>query len=152
MLCLFFCNRILFFTTFIIQIVKLINMKKIVYPVFLSAVLLTACSKKEENKIQEPMTDPPVESVNNAPQTTAEDVATIPSFKYAEADQFAQEYSKFVSEFKTATANNDKEALKTLGPKLNDYQKRGVELAKRVPQDEAVAFQDFLSKLESYIK
>jgi len=152
MLCLFFCNRILFFTTFIIQIVKLINMKKIVYPVFLSAVLLTACSKKEENKIQEPMTDPPVESVNNAPQNTAEDVATVPSFKYAEADQFAQEYSKFVSEFKTATANNDKEALKTLGPKLNEYQKRGVELAKRVPQDEAVAFQDFLNKLESYIK
>jgi len=148
----FFCNCILFFTTFIIQIVKLINMKKIVYSVLLSAVLLTACSKKEENKIQEPMTDPPVESVNNAPQTTAEDVATVPSFKYAEADQFAQEYSKFVSEFKTATANNDNEALKTLGPKLNEYQKRGVELAKRVPQDEAVAFQDFLNKLESYIK
>lgn len=127
-------------------------MKKIVYPMLLSAVLLTAC-KKEENKIQEPMTDPPVESVNNALQTTAEDVAAVvPSFKYAEADQFAQEYSKFVSEFKTATANNDKEALKTLGPKLNEYQKRGVELSKRVPQDEAVAFQDFLNKLESYIK
>jgi len=127
-------------------------MKKIIYPMLLSAILLTAC-KKEENKIQEPMTDPPVESVKNAPQTTAEDVgATVPSFQYAEADQFAQEYSKFVSEFKTATANNDSEALKTLGPKLNEYQKRGVELAKRVPQYEAVAFQDFLNKLESYIK
>ncbi len=121
------------------------------YPILLSGVLLTAC-KKEENKIQEPMTDPPVESVTDAPQTTAEDMATVPTFQYAEADQFAQEYSKFVSEFKTATANNDSEALKTLGPKLNEYQKRGVELAKRVPQDEAVAFQDFINRLEMYIK
>ena len=121
------------------------------YPILLSGILLTAC-KKEENKIQEPMTDPPVESVTDAPQTTAEDMATVPTFQYAEADQFAQEYSKFVSEFKTATANNDSEALKTLGPKLNEYQKRGVELAKRVPQDEAVAFQDFINRLEMYIK
>lgn len=126
-------------------------MKKIIYTILLSAIFLTAC-KKEANKIQEPMTDPPVESVNNAPQTTAEDVATVPSFQYAEADQFAQEYSKFVREFKTATANNDSEALKTLGPKLNEYQKRGVELAKRVPQEETVAFQDFISRLEMYIK
>lgn len=127
-------------------------MKKIVYPILLSAVLLTACSKKEENKIQEPMVDPPVENVNNAPQNTVEDVVAVPKFQYAEADQFAQQYSKFINDFKTATANNDKEALKTLGPQLNEYQKRGIELAKRVPQDEAVAFQDFLNKLETYIK
>ena len=126
-------------------------MKKIIYPMLLSAVLLTAC-KKEENKIQEPMTDPPVENSNEVPQNTVEDVMAVPKFQYAEADQFAQEYNKFINDFKTATANNDSEALKTLGPKLNEYQKRGVELAKRVPQDEAVAFQDFLNKLESYIK
>lgn len=124
-------------------------MKKIIYPMLLSAVLLTAC-KKEENKIQEPMTDPPVENSNEVPQNTAEDVMAVPKFQYAEADQFAQEYSKFVNDFKTA--NNDSEALKIIGPKLNEYQKRGIELAKRVPQDEAVAFQDFLNKLESYIK
>lgn len=117
----------------------------------LSAVLLTAC-KKEKNKIQEPMTDPPVENSNEVQPNTVEDVVAVPKFQYAEADQFAQEYSKFVNNFKTATANNDSEALKTLGPKLNEYQKRGVELAKRVPQDEAVAFQDFLNRLESYIK
>jgi hypothetical protein len=126
-------------------------MKKIIYPMLLSAVLLTAC-KKEENKIQEPMTDPPVENSNDVQQNTVEDVVAVPNFQYAEADQFAQEYSKFVNDFKTATAHNDSEALKTLGPKLNEYQKRGVELAKRVPQEEAVAFQDFLNRLESYIK
>jgi len=126
-------------------------MKKIIYPMLLSAVLLTAC-KKEENKIQEPMTDPPVESVNNATeQNTAEDVA-VPAFKYAEADQFAKEYNTFVQEYLTAQRNNDSKAIKELGLKLNEFQKRGVELAKRVPQDEAVAFQDFLNKLESYIK
>ena len=126
-------------------------MKKIIYPMLLSAVLLTAC-KKEENKIQEPMTDPPVENSNDVQQNTVEDVVAVPNFQYAEADQFAQEYSKFVNDFKTATAHNDSEALKTLDPKLNEYQKRGVELAKRVPQEEAVAFQDFLNRLESYIK
>ena len=128
-------------------------MKKIILPITFSVLMLTAC-KKEENKIQEPMADPPVENTNAAPENTAEDVntSTVPSFQYAEADQFAKEYSKFVSEYKTATANNDNEALKTLGPKLNEYQKRGVELAKRVPQEEAVAFQDFLNKLETYIK
>ena len=126
-------------------------MKKIIYPMLQSADLLTAC-KKEENKIQEPMTDPPVENSNEVPQNTVEDVMAVPKFQYTEADQFAQEYRKFVNDFKTATANNDSEALKTLGPKLNEYQKRGVELAKRVPQDEAVAFQDFLNKLESYIR
>ena len=126
-------------------------MKKIIYPMLLSAVLLTAC-KKEEKKIQEPMADPPVENATNVQENVVEDVVAVPKFQYAEADQFAQEYSKFVNDFKTATANNDSEALKTLGPKLNEYQKRGVELAKRVPQDEAVAFQDFLNRLESYIK
>lgn len=126
-------------------------MKKIIYPMLLSTVLLTAC-KKEENKIQEPMTDPPVENSNDVQQNTVEDVVAVPNFQYAEADQFAQEYSKFVNDFKTATVHNDSEALKTLGPKLNEYQKRGVELAKRVPQEEAVAFQDFLNRLESYIK
>jgi len=128
-------------------------MKKIILPAVLSVLMLTAC-KKEENKIQEPMADPPVESTNEAPQNTAEDVnvSTVPSFQYAEADQFAKEYSSFISEFKTATANNDKEALKILGPKLNEYQKRGVELAKRVPAEEAVAFQDLLNKIEQEIK
>ncbi len=125
-------------------------MKKIIYPMLLSVVFLTAC-KKEENKIQEPMTDPPVENVNDAPQTTAEDIA-VPSFKYAEADQFAQEYNTFVQEYLTAQRNNDSEAIKVLGTKLNHFQKRGVELAKRVPQDEAVAFQDFINRLETYIK
>lgn len=128
-------------------------MRKIILPIACSVLLVTAC-KKEEKRIEEPMADPPVENVNEAPQNTAEDVNTsiVPKFKYAEADQFAQEYNKFVNEYKTATANNDNEALKTLGPKLNEYQKRGVELAKRVPQEEAVAFQDFLNKLETYIK
>lgn len=126
-------------------------MKKIIYPMLLSVALLTAC-KKEANKIQEPMADPPVENSTEVPQNTVEDVMQVPTFQYAEADQFAQEYSKFINDFKTATANNDKEALKTLGPKLNEYQKRGIELAKRVPQEEAVAFQDFLNKLETYIK
>lgn len=126
-------------------------MRKIIYPMLLLAVMLTAC-KKEENKIQEPMTDPPVESVNNASQTTAEDVVAVPRFQYAEADQFAQEYNTFIQDYLTAQNNNDKEFIKVLGAKLNHFQKRGVELAKRVPQDEAVAFQDFLNRLESYIK
>ena len=65
----------------------------------LSAVFLTAC-KNEANKVQEPMTDPPIENVNDAPQTTAEDVAAVPSFQYAEADQFAKEYAQLVSKQK----------------------------------------------------
>lgn len=123
----------------------------------LSAVVLSAVfisCKKEENKIEQPMSNAPVENVNDAPDSVAEDTgnSSAITFKYAEADQFAKEYQNFVNDYKVATANKDSEALKTLGPKLNDFQKRAVELAKRVPQEEAVAFQNFVTKLETEIK
>ena len=128
-------------------------MKKIIYPILLSTILLTAC-KKEENKIQQPMTDPPTESVQDTPDSVAEDSGSTSnvSFKYAEADQFAKEFVNFVNDYKAATQNNDSEALKVLGPKLNEYQVRAVELTKRVPQDEAVKFQDFINGLERSLK
>ena len=128
-------------------------MKKILLLSAFAALTLVAC-KKEENKIEQPITNAPTESVNDAPDSVAEDTgnSSVPNFQYAEADQFAKEYQSFVRDYKVATANNDTEALKTLGPKLNDFQKRAVELAKRVPQQEAVAFQDFVSKLETYLK
>ncbi|UUV22439.1 hypothetical protein [Paenimyroides aestuarii] len=125
-------------------------MKKLIYPL-LAVAVFTAC-KKEENKVQEPMVDPPVESVNNVPEPPTDEPINVPSFQYVEADQFAKEYSNFVQDYRTATANNDSQALEKLGPKLNDYQERAVELAKRVPQEEAVAFQDFINRLEMYIR
>ena len=75
-------------------------MKKSILTVLFASTLLIAC-KKEENKIQEPMTDPPVESVNEAPQNTAEDITilTAPNFQYAEADQFAKEYVEFIKKY-----------------------------------------------------
>jgi|SRR5690554_2119280 len=128
-------------------------MKKSILTMVFATTLLIAC-KKEENKIQEPITDPPVESVNNATQNNAEDVMnfTAPTFQYAEADQFAKEYVAFINDYRNATDNNDRAAVDELGKKLNNYQKRGVELAKRVPQQEAVAFQDFLNELEQQIR
>ena len=128
-------------------------MKKILLLSAFAALTLVAC-KKEENKIEQPITNAPTESVNDAPDSVAEDNGNtgIPRFRYAEADQFAQEYGTFVNDYKFASMNNDKEGLKSLGLKLNDFQKRAVELAKRVPQQEAVAFQDFVSKLETYLK
>ena len=77
---------------------------------------------------------------------------TAPTFQYAEADQFAKEYVAFINDYRNATDNNDRAAVDELGKKLNNYQKRGVELAKRVPQQEAVAFQDFLNELEQQIR
>jgi len=128
-------------------------MKKIILSAVLASAVLISC-KKAADKDQEPMVDPPVESVNEALENTAEDVTVLvaPTFQYAEADQFAKEYVEFVKDYRVADDNNDNEAMRQLGTKLNEYQKRGVELAKRVPQEEAVAFQDFLNKLESYIK
>lgn len=128
-------------------------MKKLILSAVVLSAVLISC-KKEENKIEQPMSNTPTESVNEAPDSVAEDTgsSSVPTFKYAEAEQFAKEYQTFVRDYKVATANNDANALKTLGPKLNDFQKRAVELAKRVPQDEAVAFQDFVSKLETYLK
>lgn len=132
---------------------KIKAMKKSILNVLFASMLLIAC-KKEENKIQEPMADPPVESVNETPQNTAEDITilTAPNFQYAEADQFAKEYVEFIKDYRIAADNNDGTAMDELGKKLNDYQKRGVELAKRVPQQEAVAFQDFLNELERRIR
>ena len=128
-------------------------MKKMILSAALVMAVLVSC-KKAADKDQEPMVDPPVESVNEPVQNPAEDVTVLvaPTFKYAEADQFAKEYVEFVKDYRNAEDNNDSEAMRELGTKLNEYQKRGVELAKRVPQDEAVAFQDFLNRLESYIK
>jgi len=128
-------------------------MKKLILSAVVVAAVLISC-KKEEKQIQQPMSDAPVESVNDAPDSVAEDTgnSSIPSFTYAEADQFAKEYQTFIGEYKVATANNDAQALKSLGPKLNDFQKRAVELSKRIPQEEAVAFQEFVSKMEMYLK
>ncbi|MBA5791967.1 hypothetical protein H1R17_03560 [Flavobacterium sp. xlx-214] len=129
-------------------------MKKLIIPFVFGALVFTSC-KKEENKIQEPMADPPVENSTEVVNTnTAEDVQveSIPTFKYAEADKFVKEYDTFITSYKVATANKDDKALKELGPKLNDFQKRGVELAKRIPAEEAVAFQNFLTKIEQEIK
>lgn len=128
-------------------------MKKILLVSAFAGLALVSC-KKEENKIEQPITNTPTESVTDAPDSVAEDTgnSSVPTFQYAEAEQFANEYRNFVRDYKIATANNDTEALKTLGPKLNDFQKRAVELAKRVPQQEAVVFQDFVNKLETYLK
>ena len=128
-------------------------MKKTMLTLLFASTMLFAC-KKEENKIQEPMTDPPVESVNEAPQNTAEDISVpvAPDFKYAEADQFAKEYVEFIKDYKVAANNNDRAAMDEIGKKLNDYQERGVELSKIVPQEEAVAYQDFLNELERQIR
>lgn len=131
-------------------------MKKIVLS--FAAVMFSFIScKKEENRQQVPMSDPPVESVNESTTNTniAEDnmpVLSAPDFKYAEADQFAKEYVDFLKSYTVASANKDSKTLDELGPKLNEFQKRGVELTKRVPQEEAVAFQDFLNKVEQYIR
>jgi|GEM_PF-1882184 len=131
-------------------------MKKIVLS-FAAVMFIFISCKKEENRQQVPMSDPPVESVNESTTNTniAEDnmpVLSAPDFKYAEADQFAKEYVDFLKSYTVASANKDSKTLDELGPKLNEFQKRGVELTKRVPQEEAVAFQDFLNKVEQYIR
>ncbi|MBA5793441.1 hypothetical protein H1R17_09940 [Flavobacterium sp. xlx-214] len=129
-------------------------MKKLIIFFVFGSLVFTSC-KKEENKIHEPMANPPIENSTEVVNTnTAEDVQvqSIPTFKYAEADKFVKEYNTFITNYKVATANKDDKALKELGPKLNDFQKRGVELAKRIPAEEAVAFQDFLNKIEQEIK
>lgn len=128
-------------------------MKKIFLSFMVMGALLFSC-KKAADKSQEPMADPPVESVNDVPDVPREETVEIstPSFQYAEADQFAKEYTTFVKDYIVADKYNDSEAIRELGTKLNEYQKRGVELAKRVPQEEAVAFQDFLNSIEQHIK
>ena len=131
-------------------------MKKIILS-FAAVMFIFISCKKEENRQQVPMSDPPVESVNESTTNTniAEDnmpVLSAPDFKYAEADQFAKEYVDFLKSYTVASANKDSKTLDELGPKLNEFQKRGVELTKRVPQEEAVAFQDFLNKVEQYIR
>lgn len=128
-------------------------MKKFFLSFIVIGALMFSC-KKAADKIQQPMTDPPVESVNDVPDVPREETVEIstPSFQYVEADQFAKEYTAFVKDYIVADKHNDSEAIRELGTKLNEYQKRGVELAKRVPQEEAVAFQDFLNRLETYIK
>ena len=131
-------------------------MKKIILSLAAASFVFVSC-KKEENKQQVPMTDPPLESVNQTTTNTniAEDnvpVLTAPDFKYAEADQFAKEYVDFLKSYTVASANKDSTALDELGPRLNEFQRRGIELTKRVPQEEAVAFQDFLNKVEQYIR
>lgn len=128
-------------------------MKKFFLSFIVIGALMFSC-KKAADKIQQPMTDPPVGSVNDVPDVPREETVEIskPSFQYVEADQFAKEYTAFVKDYIVADKHNDSEAIRELGTKLNEYQKRGVELAKRVPQEEAVAFQDFLNRLETYIK
>lgn len=124
---------------------------------FLSFIVIGAfvfSCKKAADKIQQPMADPPVESVNEAPEIVPEMTSEIPvpEFQYTEADQFAKEYAAFVKDYIVADKHNDSEAIRELGTKINEYQKRGVELAKRVPQEEAVAFQDFLNSIEQHIR
>ncbi|HLV51985.1 MAG TPA: hypothetical protein VKY44_08530 [Flavobacterium sp.] len=128
-------------------------MKKFFLSFIVIGALMFSC-KKAADKIQKPMTDPPVESVNEAPEIIPEVTSEIPvpEFQYAEADQFAKEYVAFVKDYIVADNHNDSEAIRELGTKINEYQKRGVELAKRVPQEEAVAFQDFLNSIEQHIK
>lgn len=127
-------------------------MKKLILSLTVASFVMLSC-KKEENKQQIPMTDPPVESATESTNTAEDTNATpsMPTFQYAEAEQFAKEYIDFAVSYRVASANKDSKALKELGPKLNEFQKRGVELAKRVPQQEAVAFQNFLSKMDQYI-
>lgn len=86
-------------------------MKKILLVSAFAGLALVSC-KKEENKIEQPITNTPTESVNDAPDSVAEDTgnSSVPIFQYAEADQFAKEYQNFVQDYKVATANNDSEA------------------------------------------
>lgn len=128
-------------------------MKKFFLSFIVIGALMFSC-KKAADKIQKPMTDPPVESVNDVPEIIPEVTSEIPvpEFQYAEADQFAKEYVAFVKDYIVADNHNDSEAIRELGTKINEYQKRGVELAKRVPQEEAVAFQDFLNSIEQHIR
>lgn len=128
-------------------------MKKFFLSFIVIGALMFSC-KKAADKIQKPMTNPPVESVNDVPEIIPEVTSEIPvpEFQYAEADQFAKEYVAFVKDYIVADNHNDSEAIRELGTKINEYQKRGVELAKRVPQEEAVAFQDFLNSIEQHIR
>lgn len=128
-------------------------MKKIIVTMMLFSFVIISC-KKEENRIQEPMKNTPVESMSESPETVGENYSenAIPTFTDAEADKFAREYQTFVRDYQIAKSNNDTEALKVLGPKHNDFHDRYVELAKRVPQEESVAFTDFFNSLEQTIK
>lgn len=128
-------------------------MKKISIVAVFALFALSSC-KKEENSIDKPMLNPPVENSSVVPEETSDEMSfpKAPDFKYAEAREFAIEYVDFIQHYQTAVSHNDSEALKVLGPKLNEYQRRGVELMKRIPQEEAVAFQEFYMKVEQSIK
>src|SRR5690554_7003699 len=90
-------------------------MKKIFLSFMVMGALLFSC-KKAADKSQEPMADPPVESVNDVPDVPREETAEIstPSFQYAEADQFAKEYTAFVKDYIVADKYNDSEAIREL--------------------------------------
>src|SRR5690606_21490275 len=128
-------------------------MKKFFLRFIVIGALMFSC-KKAADKIQKPMTDPPIESVNDVqeiiPEVTRE--ITGPQYQYADADKVVKEYGAYVKDYIVADNHNDSEAIRELGTKINEYQKRGVELAKRVPQEEAVAFQDFLNSIEQHIR
>lgn len=118
----------------------------------LSGVFISC--KKASDEIQKPMVSTPTESVNDSTESIRKETSeiNIPEFKYAEANKFANEYVTFVKDYNVAIDNKDSKALNELGSKINEYQHRGVELAKRVPQDEVVRFQDFLIQIEQNFK
>lgn len=98
-------------------------MKKFFLSFIVIGALMFSC-KKAADKIQQPMTDPPVESVNDVPEIIPEVTSEIPvpEFQYAEANQFAKEYAAFIKDYIVADNHNDSEAIRELGTKINEYQ------------------------------
>ena len=120
-------------------------MKKILLSAALvSALAFTSCKKetKIEPTVETTTTDAPI--IEDTADVAEDINLVVPTLKSAEAQSFLTDYTTFVTDFQTATTHKDAAQLAALGPKINEYALKAQELAKKIPAEDAVAFNDYV--------
>ncbi|MFL9835701.1 hypothetical protein [Chryseobacterium terrae] len=125
-------------------------MKKLIFPLAVIAISLTACKKETKAEDSKPATEevasdkPATEEV---PASTESASSDLPKFSSPEVQKFAEEYSAYVNESIEASKSGDAAKVQALSAKAQEWATKTQEATAKMTPEDVKLWTDYYTKL-----
>ncbi|PUV21999.1 hypothetical protein D7322_11850 [Sphingobacterium puteale] len=125
-------------------------MKKMVLSAAIAALFLVSCNNADSKKVETKDTVTTTDTQGGVAQTTTTETTTtteVPKFSSPEAQQLADDYTKYVNEYVAAAKSGDATKIQELAGKQQEWAtKTATALTKLTPED-AKLWSEYAQKL-----
>ncbi|MDM1295507.1 hypothetical protein HX021_14550 [Sphingobacterium sp. N143] len=125
-------------------------MKKMILSAAIAALFLASCNNADSKKVETKDTTMSVDTEDGVAQTTSTETTTtteVPKFSSPEAQQLAEDYTKYVNEYVSAAKSGDATKLQELAGQQQEWATKTAAAASKLTPEDAKLWSEYAQKL-----